>query len=211
MIKVAVTALAVLTVLAVEATAGPSRCGASSVVSDSQMPRCHLQVIDPILVRFDGTANRQGLDRNALAAYIRERLRQSLPTAIDVAKSNGAETEDASDAKESRGRFVCGIWTVGDYFPIALHVDCGLQSADGDKLDEVRLLGHTRHVELKQAIRLALDQLVEKVGDRFRRQCPRLRDFSTRLDLEGTPVRSMPASVFAPPSPFQMNIWTTPQ
>ena len=211
MIKVAVTALAVLTVVAVEAAAGPSRCGTSSAVAAPPMPSCHLQVIDPILVRFDGTAHHQGLNRHALAAHIRERLRQSLPMAIDVTESNGAETEEATGEGEKRGRFVCGIWTVGDYFPIALHIDCGLQTADGDKLDEVRLLGHTRHVELKQAVRLALDQLVKKVGNRFRRRCPRLQDFSTRLDLRDTPLRSMPASVFASPSPFQLNIWTNPQ
>ncbi|MCG8547634.1 MAG: hypothetical protein MJE12_25845 [Alphaproteobacteria bacterium] len=188
MIKVAVTAFAVLALSITDAAAGSFRC--ASADSGAASPPCALQVIDPIMVRFDGTAGRQGLSRTALTDHVRDSLRQSLPTAVGVSEPDEA-TSASREKIESvmRGRLVCGVWTVGDYFPIALHVDCQLQSAEGDELDQARLLGHTRQLELNRTVRQALNQVVKRVADKLRRRCPRLHDYSTELDVERLPLR----------------------
>ena len=188
MIKVAVTAFAVLALTIPGALAGPSGCASSDVEAAS--PPCDLEIIEPIMVRFDGAAGRQGLNRQALTAHVRDSMRQSLPTAVVVSEPRGLSASSRAKIESAmRGRMVCGVWTVGDYFPIALHVDCRLQTAEGDDLDEARLLGHTRRVELNQTVRQALNQVVKRVADKFRRQCPRLQDYSTRLEVERLPLR----------------------
>ena len=187
MIKVAVTAIAVLTLMTTTALAGGARCASSDAASAS--PPCHLLAIDPIMVRFDGAAAGQGLNRAALTDHVRASLRRSLPVAVEVSEPETSQTDGQAAESERRGRLVCGVWTVGDYFPIALHVDCRLQTAEGDDLDEARLLGHTRRVELNQTVRHALNQVVKRVADKLRRRCPRLGDFSTQLDIERLPLQ----------------------
>lgn len=177
----ALAAFAICLAIAAPARAGDAGCTAVApeVVS---MP-CHLQSVVSVAMRLDGSATALGLDDKRLEIDVRNHLAVVLPAAIRVVSADDV-SKIAALSPQQQARFACTLWTVGAYFPIALFVECGLESLDGDQALEARLLGHTRPTELEDTVRTALKAVVDKVVKDLRNQRNRLRGLSTRLEID---------------------------
>ncbi len=145
---------------------------------------CYLRAIEPVDIRLEGDAKSQGLERQRLMTSVDKRLKAILPVAITTTPADDEAFDRAALPLRQRGRLSCVVWTVGGHFPIALFVECGLESLDGEQSIEARLLGHTRRSELEETVRTALNSVVEKIARDLRAQRKRVRRPATRYSAD---------------------------
>lgn len=144
---------------------------------------CQIQAVESVTVRLDGSAAALGLDSSRLENNLRTDLAAAHPAIVFIPSKSGASGPKAPAPKQ-RVRYACTVWTVGQYFPIALFAECSLRSLDGDQMFEARLLGHTRRSELDGTVRTALRSAAGKVAQDLHAHRKRQRTLSTLLDVD---------------------------
>ena len=160
------------------ATTGHARAGepgCDTVPLNVLSLACHLSAIELVAIRLDGSATTLGLKRKRLENDVKRRLKVVLPAAVRITPIRDATTSAVPLTLNQRGRFSCTVWTVGLNFPIALFVECSLESLDGEQTIDARLLGHTRQAELHDTVRIALQKVVDKISIKLRDQRKNLR------------------------------------
>ena len=160
------------------ATAGDTACSDSTATKIA--PPCRIQAVESVTVRLDGSAAALGLDSSRLENDLRTDLAAADPAIMFVASKADASGA-APPARKQRVRYACTIWTVGQYFPIALFAECSLRSPNGDQMFEARLLGHTRRSELDDTVRTALKSAAGKVARDLHAHRERQRILSTHV------------------------------
>jgi hypothetical protein len=68
---------------------------------------------------------------------------------------------------EKTGNLWCGVWTVGNSFPVAYHVECRMGSMKQSRIVEDAVLGYGNRSNVPETIRKTLDRMVSDFAIRF--------------------------------------------
>lgn len=93
---------------------------------------CNLRIISWVEVYIQSDLLKK--DKDFFEKLIRLRLKNDLSMYKHETKSSddlfkeSMDNDDDNDEGKNRGEMICSIWTVGDKFPIAYHIECELSS-----------------------------------------------------------------------------------
>jgi hypothetical protein len=110
----------------------------------------------------DGTI--PGLESQELNDYLRLRFRNNF-AAVPFTERNPFSLDAAG--KERTGQLWCGVWTVGKDYPIAYHVECKAGTMSTPELLSKAVLGYGSRTTAPDAVKKAIDQMVESFAVKF--------------------------------------------
>jgi hypothetical protein len=118
-----------------------------------------------------GTAERLGISRAHLTDLIRVTLLNKVSGVALEASSGPAP--DASDRPQQLGFLTCEVWTVGDQYIAAYHVDCSAGAYTRQRLPGTlwnqAILGYGPKEEVPEAVRKGVLALVQQFTSTFAR------------------------------------------
>ncbi|HET9961373.1 MAG TPA: hypothetical protein VFQ34_03455 [Nitrospiraceae bacterium] len=118
-----------------------------------------------------GTAERLGISRSGLTDLMRVTLLNRVPGVALEASSGPAA--DATDRPQQLGFLTCEVWTVGDQYIAAYHVDCSAGAYTRQRLPGAlwnqAILGYGPKEEVPEAVRKGVLALVQQFTNTFSR------------------------------------------
>lgn len=112
-----------------------------------------------------------GLSEEELGDFLRLRYRNNFGNV--PYRNLGAKMFDVKDAS-AVGNLWCGVWTVGDDFPVAYHVECKAGSMANPTILTDAVLGYGNKKNVPETIKKALDDMLSQFAIQF---------FKTRGDM----------------------------
>ena len=123
----------------------------------------HIKKFVVVEVQTQGTAEKLGISGAELTDVTRVTLLNKVP-GIALEVSSGVST-DAPERLNQLGFFTCEVWTVGDQYIAAYHVDCNAGSYTAQKtpgsLWNQAILGYGPKDEVSDAVRKGVRAMVE--------------------------------------------------
>lgn len=107
--------------------------------------------------------NKIGMKSEGLTDYLKLRYKNNFST---VAFKSDV-FPDKEEVKPKVGYLWCGVWTVGDNYPVAYHVECKLGSWKKSDILEDAVLGYGTKENIPESIRKTLDQIVSRFAIQF--------------------------------------------
>lgn len=121
-------------------------------------------------IQLRGTAEEIGIDGRALADELEKKFVQDF-----AFLQNGFAFEKTYETWEI-GLFGCTVWTVGNHYPIAFHIQCAGGSMDEPRHWQYATLGYGHRDKILDMVKHTLDAIVEeyatfirKAGDKSER------------------------------------------
>lgn len=108
--------------------------------------------------------NRIGLKSAELTDYLKLRYKNNFGT-VPYKELKTIPT-DAKGQQES-GMLWCGVWTVGDDFPVAYHVECRIGSYSETRILHDEHLGYGNKNNVPQSIKESIEQMVSQFAIQF--------------------------------------------
>ena len=129
----------------------------------------HIKKFVAVEVQTQGTAEKLGISGAELTDVTRVTLLNKVP-GIALEVSSGVST-DAPERLNQLGFFTCEVWTVGDQYIAAYHVDCNAgsytaQKTPGSLLNQA-ILGYGPKDEVSDAVRKGVRAMVELFATTF--------------------------------------------
>jgi len=129
----------------------------------------HIKKFVVVEVQTQGTAEKLGISGAELTDVTRVTLLNKVP-GIALEVSSGVST-DAPERLNQLGFFTCEVWTVGDQYIAAYHVDCNAGSYTAQKtpgsLWNQAILGYGPKDEVSDAVRKGVRAMVELFATTF--------------------------------------------
>ena len=129
----------------------------------------HIKKFVAVEVQTQGTAEKLGISGAELTDVTRVTLLNKVP-GIALEVSSGLST-DAPERLNQLGFFTCEVWTVGDQYIAAYHVDCNAGSYTAQKtpgsLWNQAILGYGPKDEVSDAVRKGVRAMVELFATTF--------------------------------------------
>lgn len=129
----------------------------------------HIKKFVAVEVQTQGTAEKLGISGAELTDVTRVTLLNKVP-GIALEVSSGVST-DAPERLNQLGFFTCEVWTVGDQYIAAYHVDCNAGSYTAQKtpgsLWNQAILGYGPKDEVSDAVRKGVRAMVELFATTF--------------------------------------------
>lgn len=123
----------------------------------------HIKKFVAVEVQTQGTAEKLGINSAELTDVTRVTLLNKLP-GIALESSSGPSS-DAPERLNQLGFFTCEVWTVGEQYIAAYHVDCNAGSYTAQKtpgsLWNQAILGYGPKDEVSDAVRKGVRAMVE--------------------------------------------------
>ncbi len=129
----------------------------------------HIKKFVVVEVQTQGTAEKLGISGAELTDVTRVTLLNKVP-GIALEVSSGVST-DAPERLNQLGFFTCEVWTVGDQYIAAYHVDCNAGSYTAQKMPgslwNQAILGYGPKDEVSDAVRKGVRAMVELFATTF--------------------------------------------
>ncbi len=129
----------------------------------------HIKKFVAVEVQTQGTAEKLGINGAELTDVTRATLLNKVP-GIALESSSGPSS-DASERLNQLGFFTCEVWTVGEQYIAAYHVDCNAGSYTAQKtpgsLWNQAILGYGPRDEVSDAVRKGVRAMVELFANTF--------------------------------------------
>ncbi|MBA5875097.1 MAG: hypothetical protein GDA66_11190 [Nitrospira sp. CR1.2] len=129
----------------------------------------HIKKFVAVEVQTQGTAEKLGISSAELTDVTRVTLLNKVP-GIALEGSSGP-SPDAPERLNQLGFFTCEVWTVGDQYIAAYHVDCNAGSYTAQKtpgsLWNQAILGYGPKDEVSDAVRKGVRAMVELFATTF--------------------------------------------
>jgi len=129
----------------------------------------HIKKFVAVEVQTQGTAEKLGISAAELTDVTRVTLLNKVP-GIALEGSSGP-SPDASERPNQLGFFTCEVWTVGEQYIAAYHVDCNAGSYTAQKtpggLWNQAILGYGPRDEVSDAVRKGVRAMVELFATTF--------------------------------------------
>ena len=129
----------------------------------------HIKKFVAVEVQTQGTAEKLGINSAELTDVTRVTLLNKVP-GIALEGSSGP-SPDASERPNQLGFFTCEVWTVGEQYIAAYHVDCNAGSYTAQKnpgsLWNQAILGYGPRDEVSDAVRKGVRAMVELFAATF--------------------------------------------
>jgi hypothetical protein len=137
----------------------------SAALSDMR----HIRKFVSVEVQTQGTAEKLGISGTELTDVTRVTLLNKVP-GIALEGSSGP-SPDASERLNQLGFFTCEVWTVGEQYIAAYHVDCSagsytMQKTPGSLWNQA-ILGYGPKDEVSDAVRKGVRAMVELFAATF--------------------------------------------
>lgn len=108
-------------------------------------------------------SNKIGLNEGDLTDYLKLRYKNNFANIpFRDLRSNLADF-----TKEKVGLLLCSVWTVGDDYPIAFHVECKAGPAGNPSILTDAYLGYGNKRNVPDTIKKVLDEIVSGIAIRF--------------------------------------------
>ena len=107
-------------------------------------------------IQLRGTAEEIGIDGRALADVLEKKFVQDF-----AFLQNGFAFEKTYETWEI-GLFGCAVWTVGNNYPIAFHIQCAGGSMDEPRQWQYATLGYGHKDKILDMVKNTLDSIVEE-------------------------------------------------
>ena len=125
----------------------------------------HIESFGFIYVHIENTeSSRLQLNENDLTDYLKLRFKNNFSGVQYKDKTNSLA--DIKDPKKI-GNLWCGVWTVGDDYPVAYHVECQLGSFQKDRILTDAVLGYGSKRNVPDTIRKSIDDIVSRFAVKF--------------------------------------------
>ena len=146
---------------------GPAKGGGSDSAPFSDMK--HIRKFVAVEVLTQGTADKLGISGAELTDVTRVTLLNKVP-GIALEGSSGPSA-DASERLNQLGFFTCEVWTVGEQYMAAYHVDCNagsytMQKTPGSLWNQA-ILGYGPKDEVSDAVRKGVRAMAELFAATF--------------------------------------------
>lgn len=129
----------------------------------------HIKKFVAVEVLTQGTAEKLGISSAELTDLTRVTLLNKVP-GIALEGSSGP-SPDAPERLNQLGFFTCEVWTVGDQYIAAYHVDCNAGSYTAQKMPgslwNQAILGYGPKDEVSDAVRKGVRAMVELFATTF--------------------------------------------
>ncbi len=129
----------------------------------------HIKKFVAVEVQTQGTAEKLGINSAELTDVTRVTLLNKVP-GIALEGSTGP-SPDAPERPNQLGFFTCEVWTVGEQYIAAYHVDCNAGSYTAQKtpgsLWNQAILGYGPRDEVSDAVRKGVRAMVELFASTF--------------------------------------------
>lgn len=129
----------------------------------------HIKKFVAVEVQTQGTAEKLGISAAELTDVTRVTLLNKVP-GIALEGSSGP-SPDALERPNQLGFFTCEVWTVGEQYIAAYHVDCNAGSYTAQKtpgnLWNQAILGYGPRDEVSDAVRKGVRAMVELFASTF--------------------------------------------
>lgn len=129
----------------------------------------HIKKFVAVEVQTQGTAEKLGISASELTDVTRVTLLNKVP-GIAIEASSGPSL-DAPERLNQLGFFTCEVWTVGEQYIAAYHVDCNAGSYTPQKtpgsLWNQAILGYGPKDEVSDAVRKGVRAMVELFASTF--------------------------------------------
>ena len=129
----------------------------------------HIKKFVAVEVQTQGTAEKLGISAAELTDVTRVTLLNKVP-GIALEGSSGPSS-DVSERLNQLGFFTCEVWTVGDQYIAAYHVDCNAGSYTAQKIPgslwNQAILGYGPKDEVSDAVRKGVRAMVELFAATF--------------------------------------------
>lgn len=129
----------------------------------------HIKKFVLVEVLTQGTAEKIGINSAELTDVTRVTLLNKLP-GIALEASSGP-SPDATERPNQLGFFTCDVWTVGEQYIAAYHVDCNAGSYNAQKtpgsLWNQAILGYGPKDDVSEAVRKGVRAMVELFATTF--------------------------------------------
>lgn len=129
----------------------------------------HIKKFVAVEVQTQGTAEKLGISSAELTDLTRVTLLNKVP-GIALEGSSGP-SPDAPERLNQLGFFTCEVWTVGDQYIAAYHVDCNAGSYTAQKMPgslwNQAILGYGPKDEVSDAVRKGVRAMVELFATTF--------------------------------------------
>jgi hypothetical protein len=129
----------------------------------------HIKKFVAVEVQTQGTAEKLGINGAELTDVTRATLLNKVP-GIALESSSGPSS-DAPERLNQLGFFTCEVWTVGEQYIAAYHVDCNAGSYTAQKtpgsLWNQAILGYGPRDEVSDAVRKGVRAMVELFANTF--------------------------------------------
>jgi hypothetical protein len=137
----------------------------SAAISDLR----HIKKFVAVEVQTQGTAEKLGINGAELTDVTRVTLLNKVP-GIALEGSSGP-SPDAMERPNQLGFFTCDVWTVGEQYIAAYHVDCNAGSYNAQKtpgsLWNQAILGYGPKDDVSEAVRKGVRAMVELFAATF--------------------------------------------
>lgn len=129
----------------------------------------HIKKFVAVEVQTQGTAEKLGINGAELTDVTRVTLLNKVPGI--ALEASGGPSSDAPERPNQLGFFTCEVWTVGEQYIAAYHVDCNAGSYTAQKtpgsLWNQAILGYGPRDEVSDAVRKGVRAMVELFASTF--------------------------------------------
>lgn len=105
-----------------------------------------------------------GLNSEELTGYLRLRYKNNF---ANIPFKDQSQNLWDMKSKEKVGMLWCGVWTVGDNYPVAYHVECTAGSFEQPRILSEAILGYGNKRNVPETIKKSIDDLVSQFAIQF--------------------------------------------
>ena len=123
-----------------------------------------IESFSSIGVYFNGTAKDIGLNKDELTNFLKLRFKNSL-AGTTYKKTDFEKIMNESDAQQSkRGDIAIKLWTVGNDYPIAFHIE--ISSGNYSNLGQYKtaILGYSSKEKILESVKKSITELVDDLA-----------------------------------------------
>lgn len=108
--------------------------------------------------------NRLGLKSEELTDYLKLRYKNNF---ANVAFTDQSKHLGDIKNNDRTGYLWCGVWTVGDDFPVAYHVECKAGSFENPTILSDTVLGYGNKRNVPETIKKSIDEIISRFAIQF--------------------------------------------
>lgn len=123
-----------------------------------------IKTFSSIGVYLTGSAEEIGLSKEELTNYLRLRFKNSF--ADTGFKEIGFETimKESEGKRAEQGDIAVTVWTVGDDYPIAFHIEIGAGNYSNLGLYKTAMLGYSSKQQINDSVKKSISELVDQLA-----------------------------------------------
>ncbi|MCG9738594.1 hypothetical protein L1D32_10545 [Shewanella insulae] len=127
-----------------------------------------IKTFSSIDVYLQGSAEEIGLSKEELTSYLRLRFKNNFAsTGFKKGDFVKIITEESETKKAERGDISIKVWTVGDDYPIAFHIEIGAGNYSNLGQYKTAILGYSSKQKIAESVKQSISDLVDDLAVAF--------------------------------------------